>query len=406
MADDTVRAQYEAYPYPARNPSDENARLITGSPSHLAEINHYIFAGRRDFSQPFRALVAGGGTGDGLIMLAQHLADAGVPAEIVYLDLSTASRATAEARAKQRGLTSVDFRTGSLLDAPSLGRFDYIDCCGVLHHLDEPQCGFRALADALGPGGGMGLMVYGAYGRTGVYPLQDALRQLTADSDPPDKKVALARTLIDGLPPTNWFLKNRQLGDHRDSDAGLYDLLLHSTDRAYTVDTLWDEIEAAGLSVASFIEPARYDPSVYLGDKTLAGRAAELDRKNRAVLAERLAGNMAKHIVYCVPEARGETVAKDLTPSAIPVPRDGPFPASARGLGTRGPLPIEMDGLKLSLPLPPLAGEILVRCDGVRTLDEIRKDLPGRPDWFAFKPQIDAVFRSLGGFNKLLVRYI
>ncbi len=61
--DDPVQRQYEAYPYPARDPSDEAKRLVTGSPSHLDEINHYLFAGARDFAEPFRALVAGGGTG-------------------------------------------------------------------------------------------------------------------------------------------------------------------------------------------------------------------------------------------------------------------------------------------------------------------------------------------------------
>ena len=66
---DPVRAQYEAYPYPARDPAEETARLITGSPSHPVEIDHFLFSGRRDWSAPFRALVAGGGTGDGLIML-------------------------------------------------------------------------------------------------------------------------------------------------------------------------------------------------------------------------------------------------------------------------------------------------------------------------------------------------
>ena len=60
--EDQLRAQYEAYPYPPRDAADEAARLITGSPSHLAEINHYIYAGRRDFTTPFRALIAGGGT--------------------------------------------------------------------------------------------------------------------------------------------------------------------------------------------------------------------------------------------------------------------------------------------------------------------------------------------------------
>src|SRR5262245_66483010 len=152
-----VRAQYEAYPYPPRDPRDEARRLIEGSPSHLLEINHYVFAGRRDFRQPFRALIAGGGTGDGTIMLAQHLADRGCPADLVYLDLSTAARGIAEARAQQRGLESIRFITASLLDLPrlELGRFDYVDCCGGLHHLPHPAAARALLAEALRPGRGL-----------------------------------------------------------------------------------------------------------------------------------------------------------------------------------------------------------------------------------------------------------
>ncbi len=85
---DPVRRQYETYPYPERDPADEAKRLIEGSPSHPVEIDHFLYRGRRDWSQPFRALVAGGGTGDGLIMLAVKLADIGCPAEITYLDLA------------------------------------------------------------------------------------------------------------------------------------------------------------------------------------------------------------------------------------------------------------------------------------------------------------------------------
>src|ERR1700712_3955579 len=72
--DAQLAAQYEAYPYPARDPADEARRLIIGSPSHLREIDHWVFGAARPRSRPLRALVAGGGTGDGAIMLAQHLA--------------------------------------------------------------------------------------------------------------------------------------------------------------------------------------------------------------------------------------------------------------------------------------------------------------------------------------------
>jgi len=137
-----VKAQYEAYPYPQRDPADEAKRLITGSPSDPREIDHFLFGGRRDWSKPLRALFAGGGTGDGLIQLAQMLTIARRPYDITYVDLSSASRAVAEARAKQRGLSGITFHTGSLLDAAGYGSFDYIDCCGVLHHLPDPAAGF------------------------------------------------------------------------------------------------------------------------------------------------------------------------------------------------------------------------------------------------------------------------
>ena len=129
-------------------------------------------------------------------MLAQQMADRMPQGEVIYLDLSTASREVAEARAKARGLTNISFHTGSLLDVVSmgLGPFDYIDCTGVLHHLADPPAGLAALAGVLQEAGGMGLMVYGALGRTGVYPMQDALRALTPNDDAAKQGRANAKT--------------------------------------------------------------------------------------------------------------------------------------------------------------------------------------------------------------------
>jgi len=195
--DSRLAEQYEAYPYPARNPRDEAKRLIVGSPSHLLEIDHWVFGARRPAGQPLRALMAGGGSGDGTMMLAQQLATAGRPGTVTWLDRSAAARAVAEERAKVRGLSNVSFQSGSLLDLPALGlgQFDYIDCCGVLHHLPDPAAGLAALAGALAPGGGIGLMVYAPHGRTGVYMLQDALRLLAPPDMPPAERVEIAKRL-------------------------------------------------------------------------------------------------------------------------------------------------------------------------------------------------------------------
>ena len=94
---DTTRAQYEAYPYPPREPADEQHRLLAPVADSLDYLNHYGFSGRRDFDAPFRVLVAGGGTGDSLVFLAEQLRDR--PATVVYLDVSSTSMGIAKARA-------------------------------------------------------------------------------------------------------------------------------------------------------------------------------------------------------------------------------------------------------------------------------------------------------------------
>ena len=405
-----VRAQYEAYPYPPRDPRDETKRLIEGSPSHLLEINHYVFAGRRDFRQPFRALVAGGGTGDGTIMLAQHLADRGCPAEIVYLDVSSAARAIVEARAYQRNLSNIRFTTASLLELPTLalGPFDYIDCCGVLHHLPDPAAGLAILVSALKHDGGIGLMVYGAFGRTGVYHLQAILRQLAAD-EPDNARLDLARRLLKQLPTTNWFARNPFLRDHLNvGDAGLYDLLLHSQDCAYTVPELAELVTSAGLSITGLIEPWRYDPASYLSDGALLKRIASLDRLARAAMAERLAGNLKVHICYAVKTNRAATaVAQPQDRAMIPVLREGSGMESAKDLKPGGTLTARAEGLAARFALPRRAGPILARIDGRRTLADIHADLAAgestRFEWPAFAEEFERLYAVFNAVNKMFL---
>ena len=415
--DARVRAQYEALPYPARDPADEKRRLIAGSPSHLAEINHYVFAGARDFARPFRALVAGGGTGDGAIMLAQQLAWAGAGGEtggtVVYLDVSRAARSVAEARAEARGLDNIRFVTGSLLDlaALDLGRFDYIDCCGVLHHLADPGAGLAALVAALEPGGGLGLMLYGEYGRTGVYPAQAMLRLLAApEMEDAGARVDRARRLLDALPETNWLKRNPFVGDHfAGDDAGLYDLLLHSRDRAFTVPGIARLAAGAGLAVTGFIEPALYDPLLHVGDRDLRERLAALPWIERCAFAELLLVSPKRHVLYAVPEARaGAGVARADGPAAVPVLRDADGLARGRRLKGGGRIKAEVEGVKLAFELPPLAAAILARIDGRRSLGAIQAELaaatPRGLDWLVFKGAFDRLYGALNALNVMLIR--
>lgn len=395
---DPVERQYEAYPYPHRDPADEARRLIVGSPSHPVEIDHFLFRGARDWTKPFRVLVAGGGTGDALVMLAQLLAARGTPAEIHYLDLSKASRAVAEARIAARGLGSVRFHTADLLSAPELGRFDYIDCCGVLHHLPDPAAGFRALAEALSPEGGLGGMVYAPDGRRGVYELQAALAPLV-DGLAPEAQVAVAREVLERLPASHAFKQNPLLGDHLRDDAGLYDLLLHARDRPYRADALIAELEAAGLRLAGFLEPARYDPALYLNSGQALERAKGLPAGEKAALAERLAGNIKVHVFYAAPAARNGTTARASDPQAVPIVHGADRMALAQQIAAHGRVRLTIDGIVIERTISKHCAAILQRCDGRRTLRRIGEE--AGLDWFALSSAMTTLEGTFGGFNLL-----
>ncbi|MEL6478871.1 MAG: class I SAM-dependent methyltransferase [Pseudomonadota bacterium] len=396
----SVKDQYEAYPYPARDPAEEATRLIAGSPSDPVEVDHYLFQGKRDWRQPFRVLVAGGGTGDGLILLAQRLRDIGCPAEITYIDLSNASREIAEARAAARGLDGIRWITGDLLQAPALGPFDYIDCCGVLHHLPDPDAGFQALAQALDPSGGMGVMVYAPLGRSGVYPLQEAFGRLLG-ADAPEQKVRLARQALEKLAPTHPFARNALVGDHKTGNAGLYDLLLHSQDRPYAVGDLVEALGRADLGLVSFVERARYDPLHYLPrDPAFRLRTEALEPVARAGLAEQLSGNMKTHIAYVAHSAHAsEAEARPTGPAAVPHLRGVVPLALAKQVREKSGFSLKAEGLEYRVTLPRGAAPLIGGIDGVRTLGEIAEQ--AGLDWIVFLQHWGAVSQALTGFNLL-----
>lgn len=249
-----VIAQYQAMPYPPRNPSDEHKGLRRTWLDDLPMINHYCFGGEQAFTDGFRALVAGGGTGDATIFLAEQLR--ATNAEIVHLDFSEASISIAQQRAEIRGLKNIRWVRDSLLHLPTLdlGEFDYINCVGVLHHLADPDAGLKSLLSVLKRNGAMGLMVYATYGRTGVYQMQSLMKLVNADaqvSADHAQQIDRTRQILDSLPATNWFKRGEALyGDHRNGDAGIYDLLLHSQDRAYTVGELYEWlVDGHGLNI-------------------------------------------------------------------------------------------------------------------------------------------------------------
>ena len=300
----SVKQQYEELPYPPRNPEDEKKRLLRTIGDSLGELNHCCFQGRKDFNQDFRCLVAGGGTGDSVIYLAEQLRN--TTAEVVYLDISAAARRIAEKRAAVRGLTNITWMTESLLSLPELtiGKFDYINCAGVLHHLHNPEDGLHALNSVLKDDGCIFLLLYAVYGRQSIYLMQNLFREMIPQHISIPEKVALARRIIAALPDYHAF-KNpdkwaNEISANGYGDSGLYDLLLHSVDRCYDVNEIYALAAAAKLHVVNFLGPDSryYNPDNLVDDVTIKSLLRKKTKQERHSIAEKLFSHQIKHQFY------------------------------------------------------------------------------------------------------------
>ncbi|MGH8804203.1 MAG: class I SAM-dependent methyltransferase [Polaromonas sp.] len=426
-----VRTQYEALPYPPCNPEDDRQRLVLTWLEDLPMINHYCFAGKQSFQNGFRALVAGGGTGDATIFLAEQLRASN--AEIVHLDMSEASIALAKARAQIRGLNNIRWVHDSLLNLPglNLGKFDYINCSGVLHHLADPDQGFRALRSVLKDDGAIGLMVYATTGRTGVYQMQALMRLVNGEQSNDQRKIANTRDLLASLPPSNWFMRGEDLHhDHKAGDAGIYDLLLHSQDRSYTVGELFDWLgdepdngpgKGHGMHLA-FTDVQRgrssYLPHMVLGSKppAMAAGLRKLPRRRQYEMAELMMGSIITHSLYVTRDARCTAPYgnAEYVPFFFHEPLTGEVAAQVFGSNRGQPFMLRHQHSGVSVMVNPgkYGPQILRLIDGRRSFGEIfdqfRADWQGKaaaPDNALLFADFAESFDTLNALDRLLLKH-
>lgn len=426
-----VRDQYEALPYPPRDPQDDRKRLVQTWLEDLPMINHYGFKGRQSFKHGFKALVAGGGTGDATIFLAEQLRAIGADdARVLHLDMSTASIAIAKERAAIRGLTNIDWLHDSLLNLPALastlGRFNYINCSGVLHHLADPDQGLRALESVLNDDGVIGLMVYATVGRTGVYQMQQLMRLVNGNDTAVPRKITNTKDVLASLPPSNWFARSSDLHhDHKMGDAGIYDLLLHSQDRSYSVGELFDWLGDApgghGYHLA-FTDVQRgrspYLPHMVLGTKPPAVLAALRQRSLREQyeMAELLGGNIITHSLYLTRGASRTAAYGDaaMVPFYFHEPLTGAVAEQVFSTNRGQPFRLNHQHSGVSMLVNPgrYGAKLLGLIDGQRSFGEIfdlfRAGWQGQaaaPDNAALFADLAESYETLNALERLLLKH-
>ena len=282
---DDVRKHYELYPYP-RYPLLASVRRCDTYALNLTAL-WTRFNGTLPPHDAQRLLIAGCGS---FSPYPFSLANPDIP--ITALDLSARTIRRARLHCLLHGRTNVRFRRGDLLDASlTEDPFGLIDAYGVLHHLDDPLAGLKALAGRLAPGGILRLMVYSRYARREEESIRRAFRMLGV-ADP-----AAARGMIARARPGSRLRRFAEATDEAAYDSGLADALLHPRVHTFLVGGLLELVRRSGL-----------EPLLFAHQGALETVDEEVERLTAMEAARRSPGNL---ILYAGRDVSGPCRGND-----------------------------------------------------------------------------------------------
>ncbi len=298
---DKVRDLYQARPYPLPNDNLDAYRDKRMVPRGTPSSCFHLYWPTKPQTGALDMLVAGCGTSQ-----AVEYALWEPEARIVATDISQPSLDHTQKLIDKYGIKNIELQLLSIEDIGKLKRdFDYIACTGVLHHMDDPAAGLRSLRGVLRKDGIAYLMVYGKYGRLGVYLFQDYCKRLGIE--PTDEGLAELAKVFRQMPNNHPLMPMYQRLNDFKSPNGIADMFLHPRDRAYTVPDIYDWLKDAGMSFQRWLHQA-----IYLPECNAVSRTAHLEKIKQLPEAEQYAavelfrGNINKHFVIACRDDRPE----------------------------------------------------------------------------------------------------
>ena len=215
----SVRNQYEKYPYPAYSESEAKtaANWLT---------KHGLQADR----------VIDIGCGSGLWSVAFALNGS----RVTGVDFSSASLAMARKTAKRLGV-SIEFVQGDLFGFETSETFGIVFCNGVLHHTGNARAGFHKISSLVDKNG---LLATSLYNRLSPFRVAKILIRVLGGESVEGRKT-VAKTIIDlpGSTALLSFMGRSQPGpyssveEYVSNDENLVDLLCHAHTSYHT---LWE----------------------------------------------------------------------------------------------------------------------------------------------------------------------
>lgn len=239
-----VRELYEENPYP-RWVRTARGEALDGIGAYL--YRKFPFARfQRQARTSANILVAGCGTGQHAIEVAQRFRDA----QVLAIDLSLSSLAYARRKSQEMGLTNIEYAQADILELGGLGRdFDLIEAAGVLHHMADPYAAWGTLLSLLRPGG---FMMVGLYSEIARRDILRARRFIAARQfEPMPEQIRQCRQEIMASGEAEGLVPLLKLSDFF-SISTCRDLLFHVQEYYVTLAEIDDYLRAKGLTLLGF----------------------------------------------------------------------------------------------------------------------------------------------------------
>lgn len=234
-----VMRQYEEHPYP-RWTVNRLAVVAAGMKRHAGAATPGASLPREEI------LIAGCGTGQHAFDVAQQSPDA----RILAIDISRPSLAYARRKTREAGLQNIEYAQADILKLGTIERrFDRIENIGVLHHLADPEAGWRALLSLLKPDGTMHIGLYSQAARRSVVDAR-ALVAARGYRAAADDIRALRQTIIRSGEAQRWDMLFTTVDFF--SLSGCRDLLFNVMEHRFTIPRIAAFLDEHGLAFLGF----------------------------------------------------------------------------------------------------------------------------------------------------------
>ncbi|WP_413678884.1 methyltransferase domain-containing protein [Prochlorococcus sp. MIT 0916] len=240
-----VQSQYEENPYPRwRYGRHHESRKISISKAINIEIKPNSISSNIRDSQ-LQVLIAGCGTGNQILHSQRYN-----NSQITGIDLSLSSLAYAQRKINELGIDNVELIQMDILEVSLLEeQFDIIESSGVLHHMNDPSKGLKALLGVLKDDGFLKLGLYSELARQDIIKA----RNYIASKNLKPTTTNIRQFRKDVIAGTYPEIDNLQQRSSFYSISECRDLCFHEQEHRFTINQLQETLQSNKLKFLGFL---------------------------------------------------------------------------------------------------------------------------------------------------------